>query len=986
MKRGAEVLAAETRTINKCVYTQVRNSPDGGDDLPAFIPLRGFAKVGLLATVLDDAAISKYVLAAIRRDAAEQGIRRVDDLASAAEEIWRDDPRAAARILGDIEVEDVARFAEAVVVVQAEMVREARADVEESIATVLDRTRRDETEREEQRRSVREQLEAAEAAVRAHVVAPFRAPESTAVAGDRGHRAPDGLTRVEVVADLRQRHPESAAVLDALDPGVFTPMLAGTYGGIGDLVVPFTLHGYVTQQKAKTVRSLIEGLKVEPLGFLHLERLQFTPVGYVRGELVYSLPMAPGEIVRLSHREWTRTEEEFEELVATSLETASEESLGEKSELTESFNSQQQHNSAFNASVTASGGFGPVQISTSVGYNASNASSQSRQASSQHSQEITKKASSRAKSEHKITLKVTSIHEMEETSFREIANLLERPVRWDFHRLMRKWRIDLFRYDMRMTYDIVVPEPGSYLLRRHLQLRNVEQALAQPFVMPITPANITRGTPGAEDAGDWAVLSNQYGVSLPKPPPEEEPVQVTEPVKFSTQQRGDGFVELTLPEGYAFKSWLGHDRQYEKQVLDDDNTWPFQFGSIDTLNGENSARLNGPFGKSNTYEWRYLYYWDTAHPQGYKVEPNDTMFVHVEAVGRLTDDAFREWQMRCFELLRDALQMRYEEKRDLLEKLRDSLVQELGREDALMLRKLEKEEIMKAVLRWVLGPDFRFYPQHLLDLPDLTLDPNGYLQYYGPGSNPFEPGSGNVREVYHEPALRHGEIVKFLHHAIEWENVNYVLYPYFWTDEPRWDFKQSLFHSDYVHRGFLRSGSARVVLTIRPGFEKSFLEWVEGFDEGAMPAGYPYETIADEVEQMAKTSYPYTQDANVEMERVLCRWDEVPGDDTAHLLHFLAEDLYLRWAADADVEKDASGRKLLISARVGRTAADRADITLDEDAGSAVLTISPSRVYDLKVRRDDDGWRVLFQPNWVDTWYEFTPTGALDIAEGQVLP
>jgi hypothetical protein len=430
---GAEVLTAETRTINKCVYTQVRNSPDVGDDLPDFVPRRGFAKVGLIATVLDDAAISRHVLAEIRRDAAERGLRRTDDLVSAVEEIWRDDPRAAARILGDVDVDDVARFAQDVVVAQAELVRETRADVEESIAAVLDRTHRDQTERDEVRRSLTEQVEAAEAAVRETVVAPFRIAESRAVVADRGRWPPGGLTRLEVVADLRQRHPKSAAVLDAFDPGAFTPMLAGTYGDIGGLMAPFTLYGYVTQQKAKTVRSLIEGLKVEPLGFLHLERLQFTPVGYVRGELVYSLPMAPGEIVRLSHREWTRTEEEFEKLVATSLETASEESLGEKSELTESFNSQQQHNSAFNASVTASGGFGPVQITTSVGYNASEASSQSRQSSSQHSQEITKKASSRAKSESKITFKVTSVHELEETSFREIANTLERPVRWDFH-------------------------------------------------------------------------------------------------------------------------------------------------------------------------------------------------------------------------------------------------------------------------------------------------------------------------------------------------------------------------------------------------------------------------------------------------------------------------------------------------------------------------------------------------------------------------
>jgi hypothetical protein len=980
------MLTAETRIINKCTYTPVVNDPAVGDDRPEFVPRRGLAKVGLLATVLDGSAISRHVLAEVCRQAGERGLREVDALVAAVEELWRDDPQAAARILGGVDVDDVARFAETVVVAEDEMVRDARVDLEESVSAALAQAVHDESD---VRAEVRRQTEVAEADVREPFVAPFRLreprPVSTVV--ERTGPGLGGLEPGELLAVLRERSPMSAAVFDAIGGGAFTPMLAGTYGGFGGLVVPFVLHGYVTQQKAKTVRSLVEGLKVEPLGFLHLERLQFTPVGYVRGELVYSLPMAPGEVVRLNHREWTRTEQEFEKLVATSLETASEESLGEKSELTESFNSQQQHNSAFNASVTASGGFGPVQITTSVGYNASNASSQSRQSSSQHSQEITKKASSRAKSEHKVTFKVTSVHELEETSFREIANTLERPVRWDFHRLMRKWRIDLYRYDMRMTYDIVVPEPASYLLRKHIQLRMLEQTLAQPFVMPIQAAEISRGSPGSTGPSDWVVLSGVYGVSLPPPPPPERPADGGKAeVKFVKQQNGDGFVKITLPEGYEFATWQGHDRNYSQMRDDDGNTWPFDYGSIDALNQENSDRLQGKFGKSNTYDWRYLYHWNSANPEGYTIEPDTTMNVAVEAVGRLTEDAFREWQMRCYELLSDAARMRYEERRDLLEKMRDDLVEELGREDALMLRKLEKEEIMKAVLRWLLGPDFRFYPQHLLDLPNLTLDPNGYLQYYEKGASPFEPGTENVREAYHEPALKHGEIVKFLHHAIEWENVNYVLYPYFWTDEPRWDFKQSLFHSDYVHRGFLRAGSARVVLTIRPGFEGPFLEWVEGFPQGVMPADYPYQTIADEVEQLAKTSYPYTQDANAEMERVLCRWDQVPGPGTAHLLHFLEEDLNLGWAADAQVEKDADDKILFIRAGHVRASAERVEINLDEAAAKAVLSVSPSRVYDLSVRRDDDGLKLLFQPNWVDTWYEFTPTGALDIAEGQVLP
>ena len=69
--------------------------------------------------------------------------------------------------------------------------------------------------------------------------------------------------------------------------------------------------------------------------------------------------------------------------------------------------------------------------------------------------------------------------------------------------------------------------------------------------------------------------------------------------------------------------------------------------------------------------------------------------------------------------------------------------------------------------------------------------------------------------------MEHGEFIKYIHNAIEWENVLYFTYPYFWDDNTLWDFKKFLYHPDPTHRTFLRSGAARVVLTIRPGFDRA---------------------------------------------------------------------------------------------------------------------------------------------------------------------
>ena len=160
---------------------------------------------------------------------------------------------------------------------------------------------------------------------------------------------------------------------------------------------------------SKSVSSaLVNRLSTEPIGYLHLERLGFTPAGIERGELVYSIPLSPSEEVNISHKEWSNTSEEFQKIVTDYLEEYSEEGVVEKNELTNSTESQTQHSSALNTGVTASGSYGTVSISASASYNANNSESESRKDSQNHSSEMTRKASSRSKKEHKMSFKVAS--------------------------------------------------------------------------------------------------------------------------------------------------------------------------------------------------------------------------------------------------------------------------------------------------------------------------------------------------------------------------------------------------------------------------------------------------------------------------------------------------------------------------------------------------------------------------------------------------
>jgi type II secretion system (T2SS) protein G len=108
-----------------------------------------------------------------------------------------------------------------------------------------------------------------------------------------------------------------------------------------------------------------------------------------------------------------------------------------------------------------------------------------------------------------------------------------------------------------------------------------------------------------------------------------------------------------------------------------------------------------------------------------------------------------------------------------------------------------------------------------------------------------------------------GDMVKFVQEAVEWENLLYFLYPYFWGGEAQGRDKMLFEHPDPEHQNFLRAGYCRFVITVRPGFEEDFTQLVE---TGSLGGTYtsPYLPIAEEIANRARTNYAGIPPANPE--------------------------------------------------------------------------------------------------------------------------
>lgn len=555
----------------------------------------------------------------------------------------------------------------------------------------------------------------------------------------------------------------------------------------------------------------------EPIGYLHLERISFVPAGIEHGELVYALPLAPGEIVSIAHKEWSATEEEYLKIISDEFEDYAEQGVVNTTDMSQSSSSERQHQSAFNVSVSVSGGYGPVSGTVNTGYSVSDSASNALQYTLNRSNSITKKASARSRKEHKTSFRLAKKSQVEDQTVRIMRNPDPfNPVRYDFYQVMRKWRVDLHQYGVRLTYDLTIPEPAGELLAPYLELEQIRNELEKGFSFLVNPQYVNRL--------NYVYYATQYGIELEPPPPLVVSVQTT---KLSGPWPSEEWLlahldelHVAVPEGY----------QYLDASLKQYRTW---------FDGPSDAAR-----KAKVYN---------PHPNPGLTADIAFPILGDDVSGILTsarvwfvlhEDREKAWRVKAYQAIRDAAYKAYLENRQTLEQRYERIKAKLGGRDALTLRKMEREELMKGVLRWLFGPGFQFAPK-------------GASQPY------FDSNGAVVSENLQSAVLDHGELVSFLHQAIEWENLNSFLYPYFWSPRERWDQRLRLEHNDAIHEAFLRAGAARVVLPIRPGWEKAFLSVLAtGKPDGLDGTDHPYLTIAEELENYAKTNYPGIIPAN----------------------------------------------------------------------------------------------------------------------------
>jgi len=171
---------------------------------------------------------------------------------------------------------------------------------------------------------------------------------------------------------------------------------------------------------------------------------------------------------------------------------------------------------------------------------------------------------------------------------------------------------------------------------------------------------------------------------------------------------------------------------------------------------------------------------------------------------KLSDEALLAWQLSVYDALYAAWGEWTREYNAAL--LRQSLVGSSASDAGSSQRNEEiiREELKRQVITWLLSDE------QFAGRPALRADQN----------------AAGFHSLDIATARRTAPTIQFLEQAFEWGNMMYMFYPYYWAAGADWPDRAQITANDPDFELFLKAGSSRVVVPVRPAFNDAVKNWL----------------------------------------------------------------------------------------------------------------------------------------------------------------
>lgn len=581
--------------------------------------------------------------------------------------------------------------------------------------------------------------------------------------------------------------------------------------------------------------------RIRPLGIGDLNRVEQTLCCYKAGEVAHIENIMQGEYKERATRHLLRTEDTLD--VTTDSETTTERdtTTTDRFELAQEATKVLQQDSSLTLGASASGTFGPVTVQASSNFAMSSSSAQTDHQTATYAKSITDRSLQRIVEKVRTQRTSKRTEEFEENNKHGLDNRGGTKHVVGLYRWVDKlYKAQVVNYGKRLMFEFMIPEPGNFHLWAMSRSAATDSA---SLALPTDPR--LKGITGQDPLSSAQALSPTnylawaaaYNASVTPPPAETVVVSLAldgsrNPISRSSDTaimagKSDG---LVVPEGYVgtsvnmiadFQDSSGSGALPGAAInVGDTGVWWVQGGR----GGVQRGAWSGPRGVGSVAGKVAV---------SYGVVFSERFTANIVLTCTRTAAALDAWRLKAFQAILDAYQTQKDAYDQAVAATRaaglDTTIQ--GTNPALN-QQLITNELKKGCLNWLFqGQQFGTYA----------------VWRYG---DPYNPPHYSTDAQ----AAADGERTKFMEQCFEWELMSYTLYPYYWANQGRWRPLYQLSDPDPLLLGFLQSGMARVLVSVRPGYERAamyFLRTGKVYNGGELPAidSPIYRSVVEEMQQ-----------------------------------------------------------------------------------------------------------------------------------------
>jgi hypothetical protein len=567
--------------------------------------------------------------------------------------------------------------------------------------------------------------------------------------------------------------------LVAVNNAVYEDIICSTDGGVTHCEL---LHKLIAENPKKTY------VQVLGTGYANIIRQEL--VRYEADEIAHIENVLAKESKEKNHRNLKTREETFFTETERNEETETNTKTSDRFELSKEVNTLVSQSTQFEAGVSLSASYGPVSLTANVGYATASSAAEATSTAVNNAKEITQEATSRIQERTLERRSITTINEVEVTNVHKIDNSEgTEHINGFYYWVDKVYSNQVYNLGKRLMLEFMIPEPAAY----HIYSNAFSKKEGVTIERPVDPREFTGGgiTTPIKSHKDinrtnyhlWSALYKAQ--DIPAPPQEYTTASKAYSLDYLPGGKGwydKDFNDLTVPDGYqADTAFLGiafspgSDRYIGGHI----GRKPFSIASPTVL----TIALDGETGLV-PFSFRGRF---------------DEYAINAEILCKLSTSGYEKWQLNAYNSIINAYNQQKAEYDNQVAGAEAGIT--ISGQNPIENRKTMQTELKK----WAL---------ELLTLQRFD------------GFNSMQRAENGAPEIDFNEALNEGIFVKFFEQSIEWYNMTYLFYPYFWGRKERWSTIKQLGDTDLVFSEFLKAGYARVVVPVHPKFTEAMLHYL----------------------------------------------------------------------------------------------------------------------------------------------------------------